>query len=67
MSERDTLSARTIPFMELSDGSATSHTASPASLPLDLSAAERAAARFAVQGNAISMVEGKAGYDDDIY
>lgn len=54
MSERDTLSARTIPFMELSDAFPSSLTAPPPPLPSTLKAAERAQARFAIKGNAIS-------------
>lgn len=45
--------------MQLSDGSATSKTAPPASLPSDIPPAERARARFAVTGNVI--VTGGAG------
>jgi hypothetical protein len=54
MSERDALSSRAIPFMELSDGSAASLTAPPPPLPHYLNAEGRAMARFAVEGNAIS-------------
>lgn len=54
MSERDALSSRAIPFMELSDGSAASLTAPPPPLPHYLNAEGRAMARFAVEGNAVS-------------
>jgi sorbose reductase len=54
MSERDALSARAIPFMELSDGSDASLTAPPPPLPHYLNAEGRAMARFAVEGNAVS-------------
>jgi sorbose reductase len=53
MSDRDGLTARTIPFMELSDGSATSLTAPPAPLPHYLNAEGRAIARFSVEGNVV--------------
>lgn len=56
---REALTARTIPFMELSDGSQTSKTASPHPIPATLSPTERAQLRFAVRGNAI--VTGGAG------
>lgn len=46
-------------LMQLSDGSATSKTARPRPISLDASPAQRAADRFAVQGNAI--VTGGAG------
>lgn len=54
MSEREALSSRAIPFMELSDGSAASLTAPPPPLPHYLNAEGRAMARFAVEGNAVS-------------
>jgi sorbose reductase len=53
MSDRDGLTARTIPIMELSDGSATSLTAPPAPLPHYLNAEGRAIARFSVEGNVV--------------
>ncbi|KAG2168134.1 hypothetical protein JADG_007873 [Aureobasidium aubasidani] len=59
MSERDALSSRAIPFMELSDGSAASLTAPPPPLPHYLNAEGRAMARFAVEGNAV--ITGGAG------
>jgi sorbose reductase len=54
MSDRAALSARAIPFMELSDGSDSSLTAPPLPLPHYLNAEGRAMARFAVEGNAVS-------------
>ncbi|GAB7337804.1 hypothetical protein MBLNU457_4214t1 [Dothideomycetes sp. NU457] len=54
MADRASLASRAIPFMTLSDGSASSKTAPPPPLPQSLSASERAFARFAVSGNAIS-------------
>lgn len=55
MSDRDALSSRKIPFMELSDGSSSaSLTAPPPPLPHYLNAEGRALARFAVEGNAVS-------------
>ncbi|KEQ99925.1 hypothetical protein AUEXF2481DRAFT_1393 [Aureobasidium subglaciale EXF-2481] len=59
MSERDALSSRAIPFMELSDGSDASLTAPPPPLPHYLNAEGRAMARFAVEGNAV--ITGGAG------
>ncbi|KAI5240563.1 NAD(P)-binding protein [Aureobasidium subglaciale] len=59
MSERDALSSRAIPFMELSDGSNASLTAPPPPLPHYLNAEGRAMARFAVEGNAV--ITGGAG------
>lgn len=53
MSDRDNLTARQIPFMELSDGSAASLTAPPAPLPHYLNHEGRAIARFAVEGNVV--------------
>lgn len=55
MSERDALSSRKLPQMVLSDGSDSSLTAPPPPLPHYVSAEGRAVARFAVEGNAISM------------
>lgn len=55
MSERAALSARAIPFMELSNGTDTSLTAPPPPLPHYLNAEGRAMARFAIEGNAVSM------------
>jgi hypothetical protein len=54
MADRDNLTTRTIPFMELSDGSDASLTAPPAPLPHYLNAEGRAIARFAVEGNVVS-------------
>lgn len=54
MADRDNLTTRTIPFMELSDGSDSSLTAPPAPLPHYLNAEGRSMARFAVEGNAVS-------------
>ncbi|KAH0275467.1 NAD(P)-binding protein, partial [Aureobasidium melanogenum] len=59
MSERAALSARAIPFMELSNGTDASLTAPPPPLPHYLNAEGRAMARFAVEGNAI--ITGGAG------
>ncbi|KAH0355483.1 NAD(P)-binding protein, partial [Aureobasidium melanogenum] len=59
MSERAALSARAIPFMELSNGTDTSATAPPPPLPHYLNAEGRAMARFAVEGNAV--ITGGAG------
>ncbi|KAI4730383.1 NAD(P)-binding protein [Aureobasidium sp. EXF-10728] len=59
MSERDALSSRAIPFMELSDGTDASLTAPPPPLPHYLNAEGRAMARFAVEGNAV--ITGGAG------
>lgn len=57
--EREKLSARSIPFMELSDGSSSSKTSPPSPSPADVSPSQRAALRFQVSGNAI--VTGAAG------
>lgn len=54
MADRDNLTNRTIPFMELSDGSDASLTAPPAPLPHYLNAEGRAIARFAIEGNVVS-------------
>jgi hypothetical protein len=54
MADRENLTTRTIPFMELSDGSAASLTAPPAPLPHYLNAEGRAIARFAIEGNVVS-------------
>ena len=54
MADRDSLTTRTIEFMELSDGSDASLTAPPAPLPHYLNAEGRAIARFAVEGNVVS-------------
>ncbi|KAG9947540.1 NAD(P)-binding protein, partial [Aureobasidium melanogenum] len=59
MSERAALSARAIPFMELSNGTDASLTAPPPPLPHYLNAEGRAMARFAVEGNAV--ITGGAG------
>jgi len=59
MTDRDNLTTRTIPFMELSDGSDASLTAPPAPLPHYLNAEGRAIARFAVEGNVV--ITGGAG------
>ncbi|GAB7329178.1 hypothetical protein MBLNU13_g00998t1 [Cladosporium sp. NU13] len=59
MADRDNLTNRTIPFMELSDGSDASLTAPPAPLPHYLNAEGRAIARFAIEGNVV--VTGGAG------
>ncbi|KAM0723819.1 hypothetical protein Q7P37_000809 [Cladosporium fusiforme] len=59
MSDRDGLTTRQIPFMELSDGSAASLTAPPAPLPHYLNSEGRAIARFAVEGNVV--ITGGAG------
>lgn len=55
MADRAALSARKIPFMTLSNGSATSKTAPPAPVAHYINPEGRALARFAVEGNAISM------------
>jgi hypothetical protein len=52
---RDALVNRQLPEMELSDGSLSSMTAPPAPPPHYLNAEGRAAYRFNVEGNAISM------------
>lgn len=52
---RDALTARAIPEMKLSDGSASSLTPPTQPAPVHLSAAEKAMRRFAVHGNAVSM------------
>lgn len=57
--DRDTLTARTLPQMALSDGTRSSLTAPPAPTPPHLSREERANLRFAVRGNAV--VTGAAG------
>ena len=57
--DRSQLTARIPPSMQLSDGSASSKTAPPAPISLDVPPAERARERFAVRGNAI--VTGGAG------
>ncbi|KAF2767271.1 NAD(P)-binding protein [Teratosphaeria nubilosa] len=59
MAERDSLTSREIPFMKLSDGTASSLTAPPPPLPHHLNAEGRASARFAVEGNVV--VSGGAG------
>ncbi|KAK6000680.1 hypothetical protein QM012_003405 [Aureobasidium pullulans] len=59
MSERAALSARAIPFMELSNGTDASLTAPPPPLPHYLNAEGRAMARFAVEGSAV--ITGGAG------
>lgn len=53
---RSTLPTRVLPKMTLSTGGPDSLTAPPPRPSSHLSAAERAAARFSVQGNAISMI-----------
>lgn len=50
---RDALTARAIPFMELSDGSSSSMTAPPSPIPNELAPEKRALKRFEVTGNAI--------------
>ncbi|KAJ9611717.1 hypothetical protein H2200_004901 [Cladophialophora chaetospira] len=57
--DRNMLTSRIPPSMQLSDGSATSKTAPPKPIPTNISPSERAAARFAVGGNAI--ITGGAG------
>jgi len=52
--DRADLTARVLPQMILSDGTSTSLTPIPKALPSHLSAADRAAARFAIEGNAVS-------------
>lgn len=52
---RDDLTSRTLPFMKLSDGSEASMTSPPPPLPHYLNAEGRALARFAVEGNVVSM------------
>lgn len=59
MADRASLSARAIPFMTLSDGSASSKTAPPEPLSSFLNAQGRALARFSVKGNAV--ITGGAG------
>ena len=54
MADRDELSARTLPFMTLSDGSPSSMTAPPPPMPHYLNPEGRALARFAVEGNVVS-------------
>ena len=49
MADRDSLKDRELPFMTLSDGSASSMTGPPPPLPLYLNAEGRALARFAVE------------------
>lgn len=49
MADRESLTARVLPFMTLSDGSESSQTAPPAPLPHYLNAEGRALARFAVE------------------
>lgn len=55
MSDRDALTSRTIPFMTLSDGTASSQTAPPPSLDASLNADEKAKARFTIDGNIIGV------------
>ncbi|KAK3717437.1 hypothetical protein LTR37_005827 [Vermiconidia calcicola] len=58
--DRDALASRTLPFMTLSDAKKEhSLTAPPPPLPKSLSGVERAAARFAVEGNVV--ITGGAG------
>jgi hypothetical protein len=57
MADRDALTSRTLPFMALSDGSETSMTGAPPPLPHYLNAEGRAAARFAVEGNVVGMLQ----------
>ncbi|KAL8869697.1 MAG: hypothetical protein Q9174_004074, partial [Haloplaca sp. 1 TL-2023] len=52
-SDRDALTARSIPHMTLSTGSASSMTGPPTPMPHYLSTEGRAVKRFAVEGNAI--------------
>ncbi|KAL9534697.1 NADP-dependent mannitol dehydrogenase [Sphaerulina musiva] len=59
MADRESLTARVLPFMTLSDGSESSQTAPPAPLPHYLNAEGRALARFAVEGNVV--ITGGAG------
>ncbi|KAK4549464.1 hypothetical protein LTR36_006461 [Oleoguttula mirabilis] len=59
MLDRDELSARTLPFMTLSDGSQASLTAPPPPMPHYLKAEGRALARFGVEGNVV--ITGGAG------
>ncbi|KAI9806160.1 MAG: hypothetical protein M1833_004567 [Piccolia ochrophora] len=58
-SARDALTQRTLPQIQLSDGSASSLTGPPPPMPHYLNAAGRAQKRFAVEGNAI--ITGGAG------
>lgn len=53
---RDALTARSIPHMELSTGDASSMTGPPPPLPYYLSSEGRAVRRFSVEGNAIRML-----------
>lgn len=53
MSAREDLTSRTLPFMELSDGTEASMTGPPAPLPHYLNAEGRSMARFAVEGNIV--------------
>jgi hypothetical protein len=53
---RDALTARVLPEMTLGTGAPGSLTAPLPPLLSDLSASQRAAERFAVKGNAISMI-----------
>lgn len=50
---RDELNQRTIPFMTLSSGDATSKTAAPSPIANNITATERVIHRFRVSGNAI--------------
>lgn len=54
MSDRESLTSRTLPFMKLSDATEASMTAPPAPLPQSLGKEQRALARFAVEGNVVS-------------
>lgn len=54
--DRDALSSRVLPFMTLSNGDEASLTAPPPPMPHYLNAEGRALARFAVEGNVVSMV-----------
>ena len=52
--DRNALSSRVLPFMQLSDGSESSLTGPPPPLPHYLNTEGRALARFAVEGNVVS-------------
>lgn len=52
--DRNSLTSRVLPFMQLSDGSDASLTAPPPPMPHYLKPEGRAMARFAVEGNVVS-------------
>ena len=53
---RNELANRRLPEMTLSDGSASSMTPPTPALPENLTSEQKALARFAVKGNAVSML-----------